>query len=129
MGLTLDTSLSLEDKGVSGFTGAHRSNPDRHALAVFLELVQQKRIAKGSYLIVESLDRLSREHVQAALMLLLQLTQAGIKIVQLLPDERIYDDSSDAMPLMMATMELSRGNAESQLKALERPAGGGRLSV
>src|SRR5262249_39968820 len=84
-GAVLDTSLSLQDKGVSAFAGEHRTNPDRHALAAFLELVKQWRIAKGSYLIVESLDRLSREHIRPALTLLLNLIDAGIRVVQLLP--------------------------------------------
>ena len=51
----LDTSLTLEDKGVSGFTGKHRENPDRHALAAFLALVRKGRVLRGSYLMVESL--------------------------------------------------------------------------
>src|SRR5687768_3108579 len=71
----LDTSLTLADKGVSGFTGAHRKNPDRHALAAFLKLVEQGRVPRGSYLIVENLDRLSREDIQPALMLFLGLLQ------------------------------------------------------
>src|SRR4051812_18370777 len=66
-GATLDTELSLRDEGVSAFSGGHRTNPDRHALAAFLELVKRGRIQRGSYLIVESLDRLSREHIMPAL--------------------------------------------------------------
>jgi DNA invertase Pin-like site-specific DNA recombinase len=113
----LDTSLTLEDKGVSGFTGEHRNNADRHALAKFLEQVQRGRIAKGSYLIVESLDRLSREHILQALTLLLNLIGAGIRIVQLLPVEQVYDDKVQPMNLMMAIMELSRGHSESAVKS------------
>jgi hypothetical protein len=37
----LDASLTLEDKGVSAYSGEHRGNPDRHALAAFLSLVQK----------------------------------------------------------------------------------------
>jgi DNA invertase Pin-like site-specific DNA recombinase len=121
----LDTSLTLEDKGVSGFTGEHRTNPDRHALAAFLELVKQGRIAKGSYLIVESLDRLSREDIRPALTLLLNLIDAGVRVVQLSPVEMVYDDSVDPMTLMMAIMELSRGNSESKMKS-ERVGGAWR---
>src|SRR4051794_7179131 len=62
-GARLDTSLTLRDEGVSGFTGSHRTNPDRHALAAFLDLVKKGRIPQGSFLVVESLDRLSREHI------------------------------------------------------------------
>jgi DNA invertase Pin-like site-specific DNA recombinase len=116
-GAVLDTSLTLHDRGVSAFTGEHRTNPDRHALAAFLELVKQGRIAKGSYLIVESLDRLSREHIRPALTLLLNLIDAGIRVVQLIPVEAIYDEDIEPMTLMMAIMELSRGHSESQAKS------------
>src|SRR5437870_4316442 len=76
-GAVLDTSLTLKDEGVSAFTGKHRASPDRHALAAFLDLVQRGRVPRGSYLIVENLDRLSREHIQPALLLVLNLLQAG----------------------------------------------------
>jgi DNA invertase Pin-like site-specific DNA recombinase len=123
--VSLDTSLTLEDRGVSGFTGEHRINPDRHALAAFLEVVKQGRVAKGCYLIVESLDRLSREHIRPALTLLLNLIDAGVRVVQLLPVEMVYDESVEPMTLMMAIMELSRGNSESQMKS-ERVGGAWR---
>ena len=61
--VTLDTSMTLEDFGVSGFTGLHRSNPDRYALAAFLEAVQQKKVPRDSFFLVENLDRLTREHI------------------------------------------------------------------
>ena len=48
-------------------------------LATFLELVHAGRIARGSYLIVESLDRLTREHIRPALTLLLNLIDNGIR--------------------------------------------------
>jgi DNA invertase Pin-like site-specific DNA recombinase len=124
-GVKLDTSLTLEDKGVSAYNGDHRDNPDRHALATFLHLVKQGRIPRGSYLIVESLDRLSREDIIPALSLVLNLIQAEIRIVQLLPAEVIYDSRSNPMHLMMAIMELSRGHSESVMKS-ERVGGAWR---
>lgn len=116
-GAVLDTSVTLRDEGKSAFTGAHRENPDRHALAAFLRLVEQGRVPRGSYLIVESLDRLSREHIQPALMLFLSLLQSGVRIVQLIPVEQVFDQKSDAMQIMMAVMELSRGHSESAVKS------------
>lgn len=113
----LDTSLTLHDLGRSAFTGEHRENPDRNALALFLKLVKQGRVPKDSYLVVESLDRLTREHVQPALLLLLGLLQDGVRIVQLTPVETTYDSKSDAMHVMMMIMELSRGNSESRVKS------------
>src|ERR1700722_9937824 len=70
---TLDTSTTFRDLGKSAFLGDHRSNPERHRLAVFLKLVQDGKIARGSYLILENLDRLFREHIQPALLLALNL--------------------------------------------------------
>jgi DNA invertase Pin-like site-specific DNA recombinase len=115
--VTLDTSRTLHDLGKSAFKGNHRKNPDRNALAAFLQLVEDGRIPRGSFLIVESLDRLTREHVRPALTLLLNLIEAGIRIVQLHPVEVVYDEDVDPMTLMMALMELSRGNSESAMKA------------
>src|SRR5262245_22411447 len=96
----LDESLTFRDLGKSAYLGEHRKNPDRFALASFLKLVQDGRIARGSYLVVEALDRLTREHVRAALMLCLGLIEAGIRIVQLSPSELVYDEKADEMSLM-----------------------------
>src|SRR5262245_48380987 len=114
-GAVLDTSLTLRDEGVSAFSGGHRENPDRHALAAFLELVKRGRVKRGGYLVVESLDRLSREHIRPALTLLLNLIDAGVRVVQLLPVEMVYDERVEPMTLMMAIMELSRGHSESRM--------------
>jgi DNA invertase Pin-like site-specific DNA recombinase len=112
----LDTSTTLHDLGKSAFLGEHRKNPDRHALAAFLKLVEQGRVPRGSYLVIENLDRLSREHIQPALLLALNLLQAGIRIVQLKP-EMVFDDKSDTLPVMMMMVELSRGHSESARKS------------
>jgi DNA invertase Pin-like site-specific DNA recombinase len=116
-GVRLDESLSLRDLGKSAFTGEHRKNPERHRLAAFLRLVEQGRVARGSYLVIENLDRLSREHIQPALLLALNLLQSGIRIVQLKPVELVFDDKSDTLPVMMMMMELSRGHGESAIKS------------
>jgi DNA invertase Pin-like site-specific DNA recombinase len=112
----LDTSLTFRDLGKSAFLGEHRTNPDRYALAAFLKFVEEGRIARGSHLVIESLDRLTREHVRAGLMLLLGLIESGIRIVQLSPSELVYDEKSDEMGLMIAIVELSRGHRESKRK-------------
>jgi hypothetical protein len=74
-------------------------------------------VPRGSYLVIESLDRLSREHIQPALLLALNLLQDGIRIVQLSPVEVVFDDRSEAMQVMMMVMELSRGHSESAIKS------------
>ena len=115
-GLKLTDNSKLVDAGVSAFRGAHRAD-DRHNLAMFLERVRAGHIARGSYLVVESLDRLSREHIRPALTLLLNLIESGIRIVQLLPVETVYDEKAEPMTLLQAIMELGRGHAESALKS------------
>ena len=116
-GAKLDESTTLHDLGTSAFRGDHCKNPDRNALAGFLKLVEDGRVPRGSYLVIESLDRLSREHIRPALSLLLSLIDAGVRIVQLKPVEVIYDEAVEPMQLMMALMELSRGNSESMVKS------------
>jgi DNA invertase Pin-like site-specific DNA recombinase len=113
----LDTSTTFRDLGRSAYVGEHRKNPDRHDLARFLKLVEAGKVPKGSFLIIENLDRLTREHIQPALLLALGLLQAGVRIVQLKPAELVFDDKSDTLPVMMMMMELSRGHGESAIKS------------
>lgn len=113
----LDTTLVLEDRGVSGRTGEHRKNM-KHALAQFLDQVERGRVAPGSYLIVENLDRFSREEFEEAVPAALGLIAAGIKIVQLSPVEMVYEQGMDEGRKIMLVMELSRGHAESERKAV-----------
>src|SRR5262245_55203405 len=113
-GLVLDDSLDLRDLGKSAFRGG---NADTGRLAAFLEAVKTNRVPKGSVLIVENLDRLSRNEIQPALQLVLGLLQAGIRIAQLTPSELVFDSKSDAMAVMLMLVELSRGHAESKVKS------------
>jgi DNA invertase Pin-like site-specific DNA recombinase len=62
--LTLDNSF--QDLGVSALRGKHRT---QGALSKFLALVSQGSVEKGSFLLIENLDRLSREEVSEALNL------------------------------------------------------------
>lgn len=111
-----DESLSLRDEGISAFTGDHRKNPDRHALAGFLELVRQGKVARGSYFIIENLDRLTREDTVPAVNLFTGILLAGVRVVQLDP-ETVYTDKSDSMDVMRAVLEMSRGHSESKNKS------------
>jgi DNA invertase Pin-like site-specific DNA recombinase len=115
--LTLDESLAMTDEATSAYRGKHRQSADRTALGAFVDQVRRGRVPEGSFLVVESLDRLSREDAIPALGLLIELIQAGVRVVQLLPVEQIYDRQSEPMQLMVAIMELSRGNSESKVKS------------
>jgi DNA invertase Pin-like site-specific DNA recombinase len=116
--LRLDDSLRLVDDGISGFVGLHRSNPDRYALAKFIQMAGQGKIPRGSFLIVENLDRLSREDIRPALSLFLQILDYGINIVQLEPETVYRHEKTDEMQLFQAIMELRRGNSESAMKSM-----------
>src|SRR6516225_7146660 len=80
-GVGLDSETTFRDLGRSAYLGAHRKNPARHALAAFLQMVESGKIPRGSYLIIENLDRLTREHIRPALTLLLNLIEQGIRVV------------------------------------------------
>jgi DNA invertase Pin-like site-specific DNA recombinase len=116
-GVPLDTSLTLHDKGCSAFKGLHRENPDKHALALFLKLVERGRVRPGDLLVIENLDRLTREEEVTACDLLTGILVAGVKVVQLSPYEMVLTDKSNGWELMRAVMELSRGHGESALKS------------
>jgi DNA invertase Pin-like site-specific DNA recombinase len=114
-GVRLDTSLTLHDLGKSAFRGKHHKD-DRHALGAFIRLAEAGRVPKDSYLIIERLDRLTREEVEDALELFLRLKKL-VRIVQLSPVEVVHSRHSSAMQLMMALVELMRGHDESQAKS------------
>jgi DNA invertase Pin-like site-specific DNA recombinase len=109
----LDTSLKI-DKGISAFKG---QNADLGSLGEFLKRIERGRVRRGDYLIVESLDRLTREDIQPALRLILAILAAGIRIVQLTPVEMVYDNKSDVTALIIMIVELSRGHSESKTKS------------
>lgn len=109
-GLELDTSH--QDLAVSAFKGEHRV---KGALAKFLSMVESGQIARGSYLLVESLDRLSRETETQAINTLTGIALAGIKVVTL-ADGATYDDQATAMDWMRALIVASRAREESVQK-------------
>ena len=80
------------DAGKSGYKAEHLDVNGQ--LRRFLSLVENGTIAPGSYLIVESLDRLSREHVKTALPQFMDLLNKGINIVTLL-DGKTYTSCLD----------------------------------
>lgn len=118
-GLELAEGGELEDIGVSAFKGA---NVREGALGGFLDAVRVGRVKPGSYLIVESLDRLSREQVLAAQSLFLSIIRAGINLVTL-TDNRIYRaGTTDLGDLIMSLVIMSRAHEESQTKSLRLSA-------
>ncbi len=119
-GIPLDHNLSCLDAGKSAFHGDHRS--DKAALGNFLELVKAGKVPRGSYLIIENLDRLSREDERTALRLWIDILDAGINIVQLQPETIFRHERSDMTDIIRAIIELSRGHSESRMKSVRSAA-------
>lgn len=112
--LALDESL--KDEGISAYRG---SNKEKGSLGAFLAKVEAGEIQKGSYLIVESLDRLSREQVHVALRLFLTLIEHGI-VLATLSDNKIYSDASIAQSpteLIVSIALMMRSHDESAIKS------------
>lgn len=80
-GLVLDTTLSLTDAGVSAYKGKNLSKAG--ALGMFMEAVRDGLIQPGSWLLLESLDRFTRQSVNIAANELLSLINRGIVVVTL----------------------------------------------
>jgi DNA invertase Pin-like site-specific DNA recombinase len=112
--LVLDETLTLRDLGVSAFRG---DNVRDGALAGFLEACRMGRVPRGSVLIVESLDRLSRDQIRPALQLLFALQEYGITIVTLQPEREYPPDSADALTLIEPLIVFARAHEESAMKS------------
>ncbi|MCE9565692.1 MAG: recombinase family protein [Planctomycetes bacterium] len=110
----LDTALEMTDAGRSGFT---RDDWDTYALAGFLQKVETGYVPRGSFLLVENLDRLSREVVGTGLELFLSIIRKGIVIVQLSPTIMEFRHLVNVQDLMFTIFELSRGHSESKMKS------------
>ncbi|MCO5091701.1 recombinase family protein [Bosea sp. (in: a-proteobacteria)] len=113
-GVVLDDSL--RDLGISAYRGQNRTEG---ALAGFLALVESGRVSKGSFLLVESLDRLSREAVIDVLPRFLALIKSGIVVVTLMDGQeysakRLTEDTS---PLFISLVIMTRAHEESRTKA------------
>jgi len=113
-GLELAEGSELEDIGVSAFKGA---NVRDGALGVFLEAIRSGAVKPGSYLLVESLDRLTRQQLLKAQTLFLSIVEAGINLVTL-ADGRLYPaGTNDLGDLILSLVIMSRAHEESQIKS------------
>ncbi|WP_440843202.1 recombinase family protein [Paraburkholderia sp. 22099] len=119
-GLTLDTTLTFHDLGVSAYKG---SNVERGRLGDFIEACESGLVERGSYLLVESLDRISRSEVDKALRLFLSILDHGIVVVTL-TDERVYrtGGADVSMDLIISITVMTRAHEESATKSKRQRA-------
>jgi DNA invertase Pin-like site-specific DNA recombinase len=116
----LELDESLQDIGVSAYTG---ENATEGALKKFIELVKSEKIEKGSILIIESLDRLSRQAVLKTLSLFTDILSSGIEIVTLTDGQHYTEKSiNDIGQLMFSLMTMSRSHQESEMKSIRGKA-------
>ena len=114
-GLELDRELTFRDLGVSAFRG---QNADEGALGQFVAAVDAGSVALGSYLLIENLDRLSRDRIMPALNQLQSLLEKGVRVVTL-DNEKVYDAESlnNLSDLIVSLSTMARAHEESALKA------------
>jgi DNA invertase Pin-like site-specific DNA recombinase len=113
-GLQLDRELTFRDLGISAFTG---KNKTEGALAAFIKACKSGRVKPGSALLVESLDRLSREQVRKALRQLLELIDDHGIEVHTLADNRVYGPGTQTEELVISIIVMSRAHEESERKS------------
>lgn len=119
LGLELDATLSLSDPAMSAYRG---TNLKRGALAAFIAAVENGSVEDGSFLLIESFDRLSRQPSDKSLRLLLDLVDAGVTVVTL-NDEKIYNQETIAgtdgtFAIMSSLISMSRAHEESAIKGM-----------
>lgn len=113
--LELADDAQLEDIGISAFKGA---NVKGGALGQFLQAVKAGSVERGSYLLVESLDRLSREEILPAHSLFIGIVQAGINLVTL-ADKRVYQaKTTNLVDMITSLVIMERAHEESKTKSM-----------
>lgn len=114
-GYELDTELSVyQELGVSGFSG------DQENLKRFINDCETGKVEKGSLLIVENLDRLSRQKINTAMRQFLHLLE--YVDIYTLQDNKKYSHTDDQdgdnqlLDIMTSLIIMSRAYEESATK-------------
>jgi len=116
LGLDLDESLRFEDKGVSAFRGKNSADG---ALSEFLEYARAGKVPPGSFLMVESLDRISRDEVLDAMDVLRSILKLGISLA-VVNGRKVFSLRSvnaNPMELMVALLSFATAHEESVKKS------------
>ncbi len=105
------------DKGVTGRTGVHRR---KGQLGDLIQAAKEKRFPQGTALIIESLDRLSREEVSVALQQFLELINNHHLEIHTIGEssKQIYTKQKlEIGSLVISIVEMSRAHGESKRKS------------
>lgn len=114
LGVPVDTSLHFKgDHGLSGFTGMNRI---KGALGAFIASVDRGDIARGSFLLVDSMDRVSRENETQVLNMLTGLSLKGIRICNV-SERHVLPETPDMVDWIRLLAHASRAHHESVEKS------------
>lgn len=114
-GLILD-SRGYFDLGVSAFRSSHKAEGSE--FRALLDAVKAGKIPSGSTLVIENLDRLSRDFITTGIRLFIELLEMGLRIVA---DNKEYTLESvnkvGATDLLITLLVLQRAHEESATKS------------
>lgn len=115
--LELDESLRFSDLGVSAFDKSNLAKGA--ALRTFLDAIDKGVVARGSYLLVESLDRLSRAQISDALEIFMGILNRGITVVTLADGMEYSKEKANKQftDLIISITIMSRTHEESLTKS------------
>ncbi len=112
---TID-GVPLKDIGISAFKG---KNTQKGVLSLFLDALETGKIKKDSVLLIESLDRLSRDKLSEALSQFMSILNKGVEIVTLADNQRYTREIINQNPgaLFVSLGIMFRANEESEIKS------------
>jgi DNA invertase Pin-like site-specific DNA recombinase len=116
-GFRMDDTFKMYDWGKSAFRS---KNVDVGNLGVFLRAAEAGRIPAGSVLLVESLDRLSRDYVDDAWDVFRRILKAGITIITRTPEREYTLEGvrNNFFALLEPLFIFVRAHEESQTKSM-----------
>ncbi len=113
-GLPFDETLRMTDRGLSGYHGHHRK---KGVLGHFLHYVESGLVPPGSILVVEHIDRLSREGIVDTLKkIIFKLWDYDITLQTLIP-EQSYEPGCDAWKFFVLSAGMDQAHEESRTKS------------
>ncbi|KSR38311.1 recombinase family protein [Pseudomonas aeruginosa] len=109
----------VQDNGVSSFKGR---NVNRGQFKKILDRIDSGVIKKGDYIVVESIDRITRQRVLDGVALLQDILRSGIRIYTT-SDRICYsrdNEADDLNTIIMIALIAKRANEESATKSWRR---------
>lgn len=108
--------ISLKDIGVSAFKS---KNIQKGVLSLFLDALENGKIKPNSVLLIESLDRLSRDRLSEALPQFISILNKGVEIVTLADNQKYTKEIINHNPgaLFISLGVMFRANEESEIKS------------